>query len=303
MLDFRVETFLCVCRHMNFTKAAGELAITQPGVTQHIHFLERYYGCKLFFHKGKSLFLTPAGEELRSALLSMKHDEVHLKNQVSGIAQEQRPLVFGATLTIGEYFVAPHLTGYMTRNPAAVLSMMVSNTRELLSALDEGALDFVLLEGYFPQKEYESKLLSVEDYIAVAAVDYEVQIGHLTDLLGHRLLLREEGSGTREILVHYLMEQGYSLDDFEVGAQISNIHALKHMAASGCGITFLYRIAATEDLKRGKLKEILLPGGPITHEFRFVWRKNSIYKEYYEKICGELFLCDPSRLIRRNVVQ
>lgn len=290
MLDFRVETFLCVCRHMNFTRAANELAITQPGVTQHIHYLEHYYECKLFFHIGKSLSLTPAGEALRSALLSMKHDELHLKNQVCDIAEEQRPLLFGATLTIGEYFVPPHLTGYMKRNKAARLSMMVSNTRELLGALDEGALDFVLLEGYFPQKEYESLLLSVEDYIAVAAVDYQAQIGHLTDLLGHRLLLREEGSGTREILVHYLMEQGYSIDDFSVGAQISNIHALKHMAIAGCGITFLYRIAAAEDIERGRLREIRLPGGQITHEFRFVWRQNSIYKEYYEKICRELFM-------------
>ena len=44
MLDYRIETFLCVCKHMNYTKAAKELNITQPGVSQHIKYLEDYYG-------------------------------------------------------------------------------------------------------------------------------------------------------------------------------------------------------------------------------------------------------------------
>lgn len=54
MLDFRTETFLCVCRHMNFTKAASELGITQPAVSQHIHYLEDYYHARLFAMNGKN---------------------------------------------------------------------------------------------------------------------------------------------------------------------------------------------------------------------------------------------------------
>ena len=65
MLDFRVETFLAVCRHMNFTKAARELNITQPAVSHHMHYLEQAYGTALFQHNGKRLQLTEAGEILR----------------------------------------------------------------------------------------------------------------------------------------------------------------------------------------------------------------------------------------------
>lgn len=61
MLDFRIHTFLCVCRHMNYTRAAAELHITQPAVSQHIRYLEREYGTKLFSYKGKHLQLTQAG--------------------------------------------------------------------------------------------------------------------------------------------------------------------------------------------------------------------------------------------------
>lgn len=55
MLDFRIETFLSVCRHMSFTAASEELHITQPAVSQHIRFLEKTYGCPLFLRDGKRI--------------------------------------------------------------------------------------------------------------------------------------------------------------------------------------------------------------------------------------------------------
>lgn len=71
MLDFRIETFLCVCKYLNYTKAAEELNITQPGVSQHIKYLENFYGDKLFTYSNKILTLTEAGEKLKNAMLSM----------------------------------------------------------------------------------------------------------------------------------------------------------------------------------------------------------------------------------------
>ena len=50
MQDFRMDTFLTVCKYMNYTKAAKELNLTQPAVSQHIHFLEQTYGVEHFLH-------------------------------------------------------------------------------------------------------------------------------------------------------------------------------------------------------------------------------------------------------------
>ncbi len=65
MLDFRIETFLTLCRVMNYTRTAQILNVTQPTVTQHIRYLEEEYGCKLFSYIGKTLSLTRQGERLR----------------------------------------------------------------------------------------------------------------------------------------------------------------------------------------------------------------------------------------------
>ena len=66
MLDFRVETFLTVCRTMNYTRAAEELNITQPAVSQHIAHLERDYGVPLFAYRNKKLrrWPTTSGDTL-----------------------------------------------------------------------------------------------------------------------------------------------------------------------------------------------------------------------------------------------
>ena len=61
MLDFRVETFLTVCRTMNYTRAAEELNVTQPAVSQHIAYLEKAYGASLFDYRNKKLALTAGG--------------------------------------------------------------------------------------------------------------------------------------------------------------------------------------------------------------------------------------------------
>ena len=78
MLDFRVRTFLTACDTLNFTKAAKELCITQPAVSQHIRYLEQEYGAPLFVHEGKATRLTDAGAQLRDAMRQMATDEARL---------------------------------------------------------------------------------------------------------------------------------------------------------------------------------------------------------------------------------
>ena len=97
MLDFRMDTFLAVCRHRNYTRAAEELNITQPAVTQHIQYLQSYYGVKLFSYQNKRLALTEEGELLRNAALCMLHDEEKLKRDVKDLRLGRRSIRFGAT--------------------------------------------------------------------------------------------------------------------------------------------------------------------------------------------------------------
>jgi len=115
MQDFRMETFLTVCEHMNYTKAAEALSITQPAVSQHIRYLEEHYGIRLFQYEGKRLHLTNAGQQLRRAAATIKYDEAILCDQM--LAGFQRRLIFGATRTIGDFVLPDRLARYIANHP------------------------------------------------------------------------------------------------------------------------------------------------------------------------------------------
>ena len=202
MLDFRVETFLAVCRHMNFTKAARELSITQPAVSHHIRYLEQAYGAALFRHNGKRLQLTEAGEILRRTLLTMKHDEQHLQKRMQQAATGTRDYSFGATLSVAEFMLNEALGRFLHLHPDSRIRMQVADTKVLLSKLDSGELDFAVVEGDFPKAEYDFFVFGTEEYVAAAAPDKAARYRgrQLTQMLDEPLLLREEGSGTRVIL-------------------------------------------------------------------------------------------------------
>lgn len=96
--------------------------------------------------------------------------------------------------------------------------------------------------------------------------------------------MREEGSGTREVLERYLDSQNLSLSDFERTMEAGSLHTIKELTKSGCGITFLYEVAVREELKLGALIKIPLKDFQVTHEFTFIWRRGSIYADRYREI-------------------
>ncbi len=285
MLDFRMETFLTVCRYMNFTRASEKLNITQPAVSQHIRFLEKHYNTKLFRYEGKKLRLTGAGEILRNASLTMMHDEQSMQNEMQETEKEAE-IRFGATRTIGDSVMGSVLEKYLARYPQARIHMEVENTHDLLVRLDEGRIDFALVEGFFKKSEYDFQIFSREKYIAVCSPDYVFQNTPdcIEKLFQERLLLREGGSGTREVLERCLEAHNLSVQDFDKRMEVGSMQTIKELTKAGCGITFLYEAAVRRELEEGSLRQIPLQDFPVTHEFAFIWRRGSIYADWYREL-------------------
>ena len=285
MLDFRMETFLAVCQCMNFTRASEQLNITQPAVSQHIRFLEKHYNTKLFRYEGKKLRLTGAGEILRNASLTMMHDEMSMQSEMQK-SEETEEIRFGATRTVGDVLMGKILENYLKNYPEAGIHMIVENTKELLQRLDEGTIDFALVEGFFKKSEYDYQKYSDENYIGVCSPDYQFHETPetLENLFQERLLLREEGSGTREVLERWLDSQNLSIRDFRQTMEVGSLQTIRELTKAGCGITFLYEAAVKEDLKAGTLQKIPLKDFHVSHEFTFIWRRGSIYADRYREI-------------------
>lgn len=290
MLDFRTETFLTVCQTMNFTAAARQLNITQPAVSQHIHFLEEQYHTSLFIYQNKQLFLTRSGEIIRRHLLTMKNDEKavmeELKNNITGI----ETLSIGVTMTIGEYAIVDKLAGFLIQHPEINIHLHYGNTLQLLKLLNSGQISMAIVEGNYPKEYYSHKKYSTEDYIAVCAASHHFMTDHpytMNDLVHERLLVREEGSGTRNILEQSLMTHGLHISDFIHYIEIENMHTIIGLLKRDCGISFLYKIAVEKELHSGILKEIPLDDFKMQHDFDIIWEKHSVYSDKYLSICEE----------------
>lgn len=290
MIDFRIHTFLAVCKYMNFTRAAEELHITQPAVSQHMRYLEQLYRVPLFLHEGKKVHLTPAGELLFSAATTLKNDEAFIIEQMQHASVHEFPLIFGVTMTIGEYVIASPLAAYLKKHPDIDVKIILGNTSELLSLLESGEIHFALVEGYYDTSRYDSLTYRTEAFVPVCANNHPFakEPHSITDLLGERLLLREPGSGTRDILEKNLTVKNIQLENFAHTMEVSSMHTIIQLLKEDCGISFLYQTAIEKELSEHSLRRLQLLDFDMSHDFTFLWNKGSIFSESYRNICMEL---------------
>lgn len=310
MLDFRINTFLEVCKYMNYTKAAEELHVTQPAVSQHIKYLEKNYGVKLFEYCDKKLKLTNAGECLKKVSLKMFNDEKNLKRKLKESMENKSTISFGVTKTIGEYVIAKPLSAYIKKHPEQEIKMEIANTNQLVKKMKEGKLQFALVEGFFDKNEFDSKIYASEKFVLVChtnhtfnnkqnrnkqnrndANEYNLEAktpNRLKDLLNETLILREKGSGTREILTKQLEAVNIGVNDFEKTIEISGMHTILQMLEEDAGISFMFQKAADEKIKKGVLREVDIKDFQIEHDFAFIWPKGDAFSEEYVKFIEEL---------------
>ena len=288
MLDYRTHTFLTVCRTGSLTRAAAELHVTQPAVSQHIRQLERHYGCRLFTKTGRGVAPTAAGELLRRELGAMEGDEGRLRAEIEALEGEKDarpPLRLGCTRTVGD-FVAPRiLADHLRRHPGERLRMRVGNTAELVGLLDGGEIDLALVEGSFDRASFESETFSREPFVAVAAAG--ARPASVTDLLGMRLVLREKGSGTREILERHLAARDLAVGDFAGVIELASIPAIKACVAAGAGVSFLYRVAVADELGAGTLADVTPADFAVEHDFSLIWQRGSRYAPRWRALLRE----------------
>lgn len=277
MIDYRVKTFLEAAKTLNFTKASAALNMTQPAVSQHIRSLETEYGVKLFIHEGKKTCLTRQGKLFYAVASRMSSDDAGLRMQLNRM--EESYMSFASTLTVGAYVMPEILSCLLKDNPDLKIRMDVSNTDVVLKSLELGEVDFAVVEGYFDSSRFNHEKLASVRYVAIAPKNLIKKHARLYDLFEYRLLVREKGSGTREVLERYLAERNHGIADFKDVCEIGNPEAIKEMVEKGLGVSFLYEPAVKKERESGLLEVVDLKDFDIRHDFSIVWNQSSIFGE------------------------
>lgn len=288
MIDTRMETFLTLCSLMNYRRTAEELNMTQPAVTQHIHYLEQQYGCKLFLYDRRTLRMTPEAEMLKKYAENVRYQERKLIEQLSG--KSTRSLAIGATKTIGEYVITGQVSRYLSV-PGNCLSVEVDNTEHLLDMLSNGKLDFALIEGFFDRRRFKSLLYRTEPFVGICAGPHPFagRTISLDEIWKENLLLREEGSGTRNILEQLLKERNHSFAEFSRITTLGNFGLMAQVLEKSKGITFAYQAVKVSN---DALSTFSVEGMNAVREFNYVFLDTPVSLqavEYFDSFRCEEF--------------
>lgn len=267
MIDYRVKTFLTLCNFMNYRKTAQVLNMTQPAVTQHIHFLENQYGCKLFDYDRHSLKMTREGMLLKRYCESVMYQEEKLFEKIK--SGEKRLVRFGATKTIGEYVIPEQVERFL-QLPDYNVEIEIDNTRYLLDKLKRGELDFALIEGFFDSNDFLSRVYRSENFVGVCSKNHRFANKTILpdDIFTEHLFLREKGSGTRNILEQVLSEHNITTEHFARVTCINHFTLMSKLIEDNLGITFAYEVMQKS---YSSLAPFYVKGWNIVRDFNYVY--------------------------------
>ena len=289
MLDFRIQTFLAVCRFKSYTRAAEHLNLTQPAVTQQIQHLEAQYGAKLLEYSSRTLSLTDAGKIFLRHCMNVQAQEKILTDKLTEAKDKKKSLRFAATMTIGEFTLAPVITKLTKRFDDRSITMYVDNTKQILDMLRQGTIMFALIEGLFDKSEFSSRLYKMASFIAVAAPSHPAALKKNVDieeLFDSTLIIREKGSGSREILERGLFDKNFTPQSFKSIIEIGNVNIMKLLVKNRDAVSFMYEDCVAKELGEGLLSRVNISDFDITREFNFVYMENDLIKqeldEYYD---------------------
>ena len=291
MLDYRIDTFLTLCEQMNYRKTAEMLHISQPAVTQQIHYLENQYGRKLFQYENRRLVKTEAAAILEQYARAAKLQQQDLLQKLE--SSPIHTLRVGATKTIGDYYLKADIRRYL-QSPENALTLLVDNTEHLLHLLEENELDFAVVEGFFDKTRFDNILLRREPFVGICRKDHPFAGQEVTieELLKETIIHREAGSGTRAILEQELRGYNESLQRFQRHICISSFNIILDLVKQGFGVSFVYNILADSDPELAKFS---IRGESVVREFNIVYLK---YADMGEKI--KLFFGGESPLTIRH---
>lgn len=287
MSDRRLQVFHAVARLLSFTKAAEVLYMTQPAVTFQIRQLEEQFDTRLFDRAHNRVSLTEAGHVAfeYSEVLFEKYSE--MENAIREITGNiSGSLTLGASTTISEYMLPSLLGDFNKKNPEVLLKLHVSNTEGIVSMVENNVIDLGVVEGPVTNKNLLVEVCRKDDLVVVVPGDHALADKKsltVKEMLDYPFICREEGSGTREVIVEHLKSEGLGKHALKACLELGSPEAVKGAVEAGMGISILSSVSISKELKLGLLKAIPLDP-PLSREFSFVRQRQKFRVRTMEEL-------------------
>lgn len=268
----QLEAFLAVAKARSFRRAAETLHLSQPALSQHVRELEGELGARLFDRLGRTVALTEAGRVVEAHAQRVFATLEGARQAVGELVGLRRgSLLVGASTTPGIYVLPPVLATYRARHPGIAISLRLANSRVIEELIRANELDLGVVGGHF--------LAAGERCLAAGLLDELVLVVSPRHRWGKRrdvgparlaeepLLMREEGSATRQLTERVLREAGVR---FSTAMELGHIEAIKQAVMAGLGVAFLSARAIRGELATGRLRALRVRGLRLRRHFHVI---------------------------------
>jgi DNA-binding transcriptional LysR family regulator len=276
----RMLVFLAVAKNLSYTKAAEELYISQPAVSNHVKALENELGTRLFNRSANSIQLTNAGKitveyavKLERLLKDLQYDVNKIQEALAG------SLRIGASSTISQYVIPSVITAFSDKYPDVSLSLLSGNSQQIHQQLQDDQIDIGIVEGtkkltIFSYAPFISDEIGLISHKNNAVLSNHISLQRLTAV---PLILRERGSGTREVFEKALHELGLNLDEMNIKMILGSTESIKSYLqyTSAVGI---FSWAAIRENERSTYCISRIGGKPIMRDYQFIQKQGACLK-------------------------
>ncbi|MCS2149905.1 DNA-binding transcriptional regulator YeiE [Scandinavium manionii] len=281
----QLEVFAEVLKSGSTTQASQMLSLSQSAVSAALTDLEGQLGVQLFDRVGKRLVVNEHGRLLYPRALATLEQATEIEQL---FREDNGAIRVFASSTIGNYILPEIIARYRRDFPSLPLELSVGNSQDVINAVSDFRVDIGLIEGPCHAAEIIAEPWLEDELVVFAAPGSALLTGEVTlaRLAEAPWILRERGSGTREIVDYLLLSH---LPEFHLGMELGNSEAIKHAVRHGLGISCLSRRVIAEQLDSGTLVELPVPLPRLT---RKLWRIHHRQKHLSNALRRFLRYCD-----------
>lgn len=268
----QLKIFESIARNGSITGAASELHMTQPAVSIQLKQLQEHFGLELTEVIGRKLYITDAGQELYTRVKDLYKNLDSLEEEMAERRGTVRGNLHFSVVSTGKYFM-PHFLGHYKREfPGITLQLQVTNRFTVLNHLENNLTDFAVVSLH--PKDLPHEFIPIMDNPLVVAGHPEMPLPdkaiNFDDLSDEPFVLREEGSGTRMVMLNLFKK--YSMDP-TITFELDTNEAIKQAIMAGFGISVLSRFSLKSELMSGEIREIPIKEFPVKTQWQLVWLK------------------------------
>jgi len=290
----QLEVFVAIARQESVSRAAEALSLTQSATSMALAELEKQFNTRLFDRYGKRLQLNERGRQILSHATGLLDRATQLESLLAGEAGPGS-LHIGATLTIGNYLATLLIGEYMHLYPGSRVQLGVHNTATVIEQVAHFNLDLGLIEGDSQHPDLEITPWVDDELVIFTAPDHPLAGRKkltLKDLVREAWILREPGSGTRQVFDAAFRHE---LPKLNILMELEHTEAIKRAVESGMGIGCISRLALKDAFRRGSLVPLNIQGLDLKRQFNFV-----LHRQKFRTAGIEAFL-ELCRAVTKNI--